>query len=868
MPMKDEEILFANEKLTELELRKQSLRKNIINTFDVYDAANEKINESRFHMAGATNGLIPVEKEADYITKGDHLKWEEEKFKAGYHKKSKAPQTNSLLDLIHDNSIDFVLSNQIAGTEKLDELKKKSESERLSKKAQIEATRKSLPVYAYREAFIEAVQQHQVLIIEGETGSGKTTQLPQFLMEAGIIKEGTMLGCTQPRRVAAMSVAARVAEEVGTRVGQKVGYSIRFEDRTCESTILKYMTDGMLLREFLNDPLLLNYSVIIIDEAHERTLHTDILFGLFKEVITERPELRLIIASATLDASKFSKFFDDAPIFRIPGRRHPVDMYYTKAPEADYIDAVIISVLQIHITQPLPGDILVFLTGQEEIESVQDALQERLKHLGSQIKELLVLPIYSNLPSDMQVKIFEPTPPDTRKVVLATNIAETSVTIDGITFVIDPGYVKQNSYNPKSGVEHLQIVPISKAAANQRAGRAGRTAPGKCFRLYTSLAYEKELEDQPVPEIQRTNMLNVVLLLKSLGIHDFLNFDFLDPPSQETLITASEHLYALGGLTHTGELSNLGRKMIEFPCDPCMSKMIIASEKWGCTSEILTIAAMLSVNAGIFYRPKAQIKEAESARKTFEEETGDHFTLLNVYNQWSANEFSKMWCQENYVQYKTMQKARDVREQLEGMLERVEITVSSSTDNISIQKAILSGYFFHSAKVDKTGNYKTVKQRHTVHKHPSSCLAQVPTKWVMYHELVHTSKEFMRTITKIESTWLYEIAPHYYKEAEIGDSTNKKMPKCVDFTILADGWKLEDKHNGVKYSGETENMLKRIRLHRYNVNTSLKLDFVFDKKERFLNKMVIAEKKLAVVKKSIHPKRLLRTLNQFSSTAF
>ena len=369
------------------------------------------------------------------------------------------------------------------------------------KKMTIEETRKSLPVYAFREMFIEAVKEHQVLIIEGETGSGKTTQLPQYLYEAGFCNDKKRIGCTQPRRVAAMSVAARVAEEMGTKLGGLVGYSIRFEDCTSERTILKYMTDGMLLREFLNEPDLASYSVMMIDEAHERTLHTDILFGLVKDIARFRKDLKLLISSATLDADKFSRFFDDAPIFRVPGRRFPVDIYYTKAPEADYCDAAVISVLQIHLSQPLPGDILVFLTGQEEIELVQEALQEKIKMLGSKIKELIVLPIYANLPSDMQVKIFEPTPPNARKVVLATNIAETSVTIDGISYVIDPGMVKQNSYDARSRVEYLNTVTISKAAANQRAGRAGRTGPGKCFRLYTAWSYMHELEDQPIPEV-------------------------------------------------------------------------------------------------------------------------------------------------------------------------------------------------------------------------------------------------------------------------------------------------------------------------------------------------------------------------------
>ena len=420
---------------------------------------------------------------------------------------------------------------------------------------------------------------------------------------------------------------------------------------------------------------------------------------------------------------------------------------------------------------------MVFLTGQEEIEAVQEALQERIKFLGSRIKELIVLPIYANLPSDMQVKIFEPTPPNARKVVLATNIAETSVTIDGISYVIDPGFVKQNSYDAKSRVEYLNVVTISKAAANQRAGRAGRTQAGKCFRLYTAWSYQNELEDQPVPEIQRTNLGNVVLMLMSLGIYDLIHFDFLDPPPHETLVAALEHLYALGAVNHKGVLTKLGRRMAEFPTDPAMSKMILASEQYGCSEEIITIAAMLSVNAAIFYRPKAMVIHADTARKGFWSPVGDHLTLLNVFNRWKETNFSTQWCMENFVQHRTMKRARDVREQLEGLLERVEIEPKSSTDNTAIRKAIASGYFYNLAKMDKSGSYKTVKHRHTTTIHPNSSLFESQPRWVVYYELVFTSKEFMREIIEIESSWMKEVAPHYYKQNELEDSTNKKMAK-------------------------------------------------------------------------------------------
>jgi pre-mRNA-splicing factor ATP-dependent RNA helicase DHX16 len=782
----DEEILFSKVELTEYELQKLEIKKKTLEVAKQYKEAENISKTDHYYIPLDGKHKQDDKYSEDIKEKGpnaDAKKWEEDQLNTAILKfgaKDAAKYSKEKkFDYVLDDEIKFVqaIAEQIPA-KNLEKIKKEidGESQQSSKKTSLSDTRRSLPIYAYREELLEAIRDNQILVIEGETGSGKTTQIPQYLYEDGYTKNKKKIGCTQPRRVAAMSVASRVSDEMGFKLGHEVGYSIRFEDCTSERTVLKYMTDGMLLREFLGEPDLESYSVLIIDEAHERTLHTDILFGLVKDISRFRSDLKLLISSATMDCQKFSEFFDNAPIFRIPGRRFPVDIYYTKQPEADYLQAVVITVFQIHVTQPL-GDILVFLTGQEEIESATEMITERVRALGKKIRELLVLPIYSNLPSDMQIKIFEKTPQNARKVILATNIAETSLTIDGIIYVIDPGFCKQKSYNARTGMESLVVTPISKASANQRAGRAGRVAAGKCFRLYTKLAFEKELEDNSIPEIQRTNLGNVVLLLKSLGINDLVHFDYMDAPPHETLVMALEQLYALGALNHKAELTKLGRRMAEFPVDPLLSKMLLASEKYKCSEEIITITAMLSVNNSIFYRPKDKILLADTARQNFFDPHGDHLTLLKVYNQWVETDYSTQWCFENFIQHRSMKRARDVRDQLVALVERVEIPLVSTDDSVAIRKAITAGFFYHTSKLSKTGSYKTTKHQQSVYMHPNSCLNESLPRWLIYHELVFTTKEYMRQIIEIENSWLLEVAPHYYNEKQLEDTSNRKMPK-------------------------------------------------------------------------------------------
>ncbi|KAF1891950.1 hypothetical protein Lal_00036300 [Lupinus albus] len=670
--------------------------------------------------------------------------------------------------------------------------------------------RKTLPVWIQKDEFFKALKENQTLILVGETGSGKTTQIPQFVLDAVELetpdkRRKMMVACTQPRRVAAMSVSRRVAEEMDVTIGEEVGYSIRFEDVSSAKTVLKYLTDGMLLREAMADPLLERYKVVILDEAHERTLATDVLFGLLKEVLKNRPDMKLVVMSATLEAEKFQGYFYGAPLMKVPGRLHPVEIFYTQEPERDYLEAAIRTVVQIHMCEP-PGDILVFLTGEEEIEDACRKINKEVGNLGDQVGPVKAVPLYSTLPPAMQQKIFEPAPPPLkeggppgRKIVVSTNIAETSLTIDGIVYVIDPGFSKQKVYNPRIRVESLLVSPISKASAHQRSGRAGRTQPGKCFRLYTERSFNNDLQPQTYPEILRSNLANTVLTLKKLGIDDLVHFDFMDPPAPETLMRALEVLNYLGALDDEGNLTKLGEIMSEFPLDPQMSKMLVVSPEFNCSNEILSISAMLSVAhecsqssvmlgchqqmsslgsmppvgmhqriliPNCFVRPREAQKAADEAKARFGHIDGDHLTLLNVYHAYKQNNEDSSWCYENFINQRGLKSADNVRQQLVRIMGRFNLKLCSTDFNsrdyyINIRKAMLAGYFMQVAHLERTGHYLTVKDNQTVHLHPSNCLDHKP-EWVIYNEFVLTSRNFIRTVTDIKGEWLVDIAPHYY----------------------------------------------------------------------------------------------------------
>ena len=575
-------------------------------------------------------------------------------------------------------------------------------------------------------------------------------------------------------------------------LGQQVGYSIRFEDVTSAATKIKFLTDGLLLREALVDPLLSRYSVIMVDEAHERSLSTDVLLGVLKKIRRKRPELRIVVSSATLDAERFLAFFvgfeakADEPdaaedgesigqIVSIEGRAFPVDTHYLTDPCEDYLERAIRTLFEIHTSEP-DGDILVFLTGREEIETALDMVADRLPSLPEDNDKILALALYAGLSTEQQIYVFDQAPDGYRKVIFATNIAEASVTIDGIVYVVDSGFVKLRAYNPTTGIETLTSTPISKASATQRAGRAGRTKAGKCYRLYTQAAFEG-LPEATVPEIQRSNLAPTMLQLKALGIDNIARFDFLTPPPAELIIRALELLYSLGALDEYAKLTKpLGVRMAELALEPMLAKCLLSAPSFGCLSEMLTIAAMTSLQGNVWFTHDSK-KQEETARRRFAVEEGDHLTLLNVYQAFvTKGKKDSKWCQQHHLNFKSMTRAVSIRNQLRRYLERFGIDVSESmnpsTQPLSagglpmlerIRRCLTSGYFAHAARMQPDGTFRTVDGGTVLHAHPSSLMFNRKADWVVFTEVMETGeKTFIRDVTKIEKGWLTEYAPEYY----------------------------------------------------------------------------------------------------------
>lgn len=703
------------------------------------------------------------------------------------------------------------------------------------------ATRRKLPVYAQRASIQETVRDHPVTLLVGETGSGKTTQVPHFIAELRREFSG-LIACTQPRRIAAVSVATRVAEEMDVLLGAQVGYHVRFDARQCDATRVLYMTDGMLLREAFAEPDLGKFSVVVVDEAHERTIDTDIVLGLLKRLLTRRPAFRLVVMSATLDVHKIRSYFPAAPLLHVSGRMFDVELFYAPQPVRDYVEATVACAKQLHEREPA-GDILCFLTGEAEIERAVAALANALQSgcaddsvkgdkdipsstdtaavrsektctamtdcSGGDVesspsvtcaspgplcrpRHAVVLPLYGSLSLKDQQKVFDAAPVDTRKIVLATNIAETSVTIDGVVYVVDCGYQKQSLYNSEARVDFLLPSVISKASAEQRKGRAGRTRPGKCFRLYTETDFAS-FPDQTHPEILRTNIVNTVLLLLKLGVSNPCDFPFIDPPSDQGLSDAFYQLLYFGAVDDGLELTDFGRRMADLPVDACLARMLLVAPKHGCAADAAVVAAMLEVG-NVFSRPPSRAAEARVARSRFECPESDHVTLFRVFHGYFQNQSNgARYCYEHYLRHQAMQQAVQVYNQLRRLMQQLGVSVQSTyraerdyVDTVALRKAILEGFFIQVAYLvphstpkavarDPTERlFRTVRDALHVCLHQQSALTHgtraLPT-WIVFDrlEVQGDAGTFVRTASAVEVEWLLEVSDFFTELSEIPD---------------------------------------------------------------------------------------------------
>ncbi|CDR95340.1 helicase associated domain containing protein, putative [Babesia bigemina] len=651
-----------------------------------------------------------------------------------------------------------------------------------------------LPIWFHKDEILSKLRSSQVLLLTGETGSGKSTFLPKILHENGYSDSTIVI--TQPRRVAAVSLARHVASLFSCDVGKLVGFAVRFLNCCGEETKIKYVTDGVLLREVLVDHLFSKYSVVVIDEAHERSIRSDVLLGVLRTCIPQRRDLKVIIMSATLRSSAFANFFTDCEIVRVAGRTFPLDIYYAPQPQEDYLEAAMLTILQINLTYK-NGDVLVFLTGQDDIEALDHMLQNKvavitqfLKSSGVQVggnvadvmratevllgdtpyelkywKELEIVSLYAALPLQQQSKVFKPTPDGHRKVVLATNIAETSVTIPGIRFVVDSGLMKQKLFCAKNCFESLVIQKISKDSADQRAGRAGRMGPGKVFRLYTTESFTS-MRVSRIPEMQCTNVSHVYLELKMIGIKNPLDFPLIDPPSKNALLAAAMELYRLDALDCKGNLTETGKKMGHIPLLPRHARLLLCSAEFSCTSEMLTIVAMLSTDLTLFSSEKHD-KEAFKMRKNLANPSGDHLTLLNMYTIWNDTPNRKETCKQFGFNAAAFERASEIRSQLvEILTKRVGfINIPSCKDSSewdNVLKCLCKGGWMNMASINSDSkSYKIEIQNKTVVIHPHSVLfSKRPLPpLVVFDECTSTRKAYIQNVSEISQDWVTQLLP-------------------------------------------------------------------------------------------------------------
>lgn len=650
---------------------------------------------------------------------------------------------------------------------------------RVDKRAQKcpEITFPDLPVSTRAEEICDLIKEHQVVIIAGETGSGKTTQLPKICLQAGRGVRG-MIGHTQPRRIAARSVASRIAEELKTELGDRVGYQVRFSDQTSEDGLIKLMTDGILLAEIQHNRFLTQYDTIIIDEAHERSLNIDFLMGYLKEILPYRPDLKLIVTSATIDVEKFSQHFNNAPIIEVSGRSYPVEIVYGDFAEisADTDQLIVDTVSQIDSLHK-QGDILVFLSGEREIREVRNALRR------AQIPNLEVIPLYARLSLSEQRKIFAPH--RGRRVVLSTNVAETSLTVPGIGYVIDTGRARVSRYSYRTKVQRLPIEPISRASADQRAGRCGRVSSGVCYRLYTEEDFQSRAEFTD-PEILRTNLAAVILQMLHLRIGDIRQFPFVDKPDSRLINDGFKLLQELQAVNSKGELTALGKKLVTFPLDPRLARMLIEADKTGAVNELLIITSGLSIQDPR-ERPADKQQAADQAHQRWLDKESDFLSLLKLWQHFeekrqtlSRNQFSK-YCKANYISPLRMREWRDLRQQVHSACRALKLTDNQQpADYGSVHRALLSGLLGQVATREEKWEFLGTRNR-KLFVFPGSGLSEKPPKWIVAGSLMETSKQYALNVAKIDPQWLQSLAAHLvkktYSEPFYHDKSGQVMAK-------------------------------------------------------------------------------------------
>ena len=631
-----------------------------------------------------------------------------------------------------------------------------------------------LPVTQRKDEIKDAIRDHQVVIVAGETGSGKTTQIPKICLELGRGITG-QIGHTQPRRLAARTVAERIAEELKTPLGDAIGYKVRFTDRASDRTLVKLMTDGILLAEIASDRDLLRYDTLIIDEAHERSLNIDFILGYLRQLLPRRPDLKVIITSATIDPERFSKAFNDAPIVEVSGRTYPVDVRYRPPEDDEEQSASIISAIA-ELEKAGPGDILVFLSGEREIRDTADALKD--------LKGIDILPLYARLATAEQHKVFHPVS-SRRRVILATNVAETSLTVPGIRYVIDPGMARISRFSFRTKVQRLPIEPVSQASANQRKGRCGRVADGICIRLYS----EEDFESRPEftdPEILRTNLASVILQLAAAGLGEVRRFPFIDPPDARAITDGTRLLEELNAL-EKGRLTGVGRKLARLPVDPRIGRMILEGDTNGCAREVLIVASALSI-MDPRERPAEEQQQADTAHRRFAEEDSDFAAFLNLWDylaerqkELSNSAFRRM-CRAEYLNYLRVREWQDLHGQLASLASDLGLSVSSSSaERRRLHQSLLAGLLSQiGMKVEAgeggRGGGRGQGGRRPLTEYlgarnarfaifPGSSLARKPPDWVVAAELVETSRLWGRTVAAIDPDWIEPLAGHLVRRS-------------------------------------------------------------------------------------------------------